>query len=307
MPSQILDHRALEAYLPHRGINLMPDQVELFDGGTKSRSLTRIPPGDPRGREVFGRRDAEGRVCWYEPFLGELMALTGVSLLHERLAPSGQVAVFSSVSRVVIHGFAPLDAEVVVSTEITRDRGAFTIFSTWAECAGRRIVEAEVMSGVSTLAAILSAAAPAAGGAPAGEAIDPTALAWKPATMRLADRVVSADAASGRLVTAYTYPVDHPCVPGHFAGGPLMMGMMQWGAVADAAIIAARRFALGSTVVAQGVLRRIDGTEIVDIRDLSLTGCDGPAPRIAATKRIAFRGIVRPGEAVLAEVTVQAK
>jgi hypothetical protein len=56
-----IDHHALEAHLPHRGCNLLPDRVELQDNGIIASSFAQVPAGDPRGREVMGRRDAGGR------------------------------------------------------------------------------------------------------------------------------------------------------------------------------------------------------------------------------------------------------
>jgi 3-hydroxymyristoyl/3-hydroxydecanoyl-(acyl carrier protein) dehydratase len=303
MPALSLDAKALEAYLPHRGVNLLPDVVELNEGRTRAVSRTRVRPGDPRGRQVMGRTAADGTPCWYEPFLGELMALTGVPLLHERLAPAHQVAVFSMISRITFERLAPLDAEVVGEAEITRDRGAFTVFATRATVNGQKILEAEVMSGCATLADIAKGEAGSGGPAPAGTAVDPAAFAWKPAATRFIDAVVSADAASGKLVAAYRYPTDHPFVPGHFPGGALMMGVTQWGAVADAAWAAARLFGHRG-VLAQGTIARANGAEILDVRDLELVDDGGGVPRIAATKRIAFRDKVLPGDEVLVSVSV---
>ncbi len=310
MPDITVDAKALEAYLPHRGPNILPDSVWMNAERTKAISRTTVPADDRRGRGIFGRTDASGQATWYEPFLAELMALTGVPLLHERLAPQGQVAVFSMISRLTYSKLAPLHGEVVGCAEITRDRGAFTVFSTWAECGGERFLEAEVMSGAATLEAIAGGAPAAAQASPAaqaplgGQPVDPTLFAWKPAGTRFVDTVVSADRATGKLVAAYRYPTDHAFVPGHFPGGALMMGVTQWAAVADATWLAMRTFGIGPEGVAQGTIRRVDGTEVLDVRDLTLRD-EGGVPRIVATKRIAFREKVLPGQAVLIEVTVK--
>jgi 3-hydroxymyristoyl/3-hydroxydecanoyl-(acyl carrier protein) dehydratase len=304
MPALTLDAKALEAYLPHRGVNLMPDTVELNEGRTKAISRTRVRPGDPRRREVMGRTAADGTACWYEPFLGELMALTGVPLLHERLAPINQVAVFSMISRLVFDRLAPLDAEVVGEAEIIRDRGAFIMFATSASVNGQRILEAEVMSGSAAIADIAKGEVGVGGPAPSGTPVDRSHFAWKPASTCFIDSVIS-DAASGKLVAAYRYPTDHPFVPGHFPGGALMMGVTQWAAVADAAWAAAKLFGHRS-VMAQGTIARANGAEVLDVRDLELVD-EGGVPRIASTKRIAFRDKVLPGDEVVVSVTVQAR
>ena len=303
MSETTLDSKALEAYIPHRGANILADTVTMDAARTRAVARTRVLPGDARGREIFGQRGADGVAYWYEPFLAELMALTGVPLLRDKLAAQGHVAVFSMISKIVFDRLAPLAGEVIGEAVITRDRGAFTSFSTRATIDGQRILEAEVMSGSAALADIAGGPRAEAGELPAAAtAVDPAMFAWKPAATCFAHRVVSADPATGRLVTAYRYPPDHPFVPGHFPGAPLMMGVTQWAAVADAAWIAARTFG-HQAVVAQGTIRRPSGGEVLDVRDLELVG-EGGTPRIAGTKRIAFRDKVMPGDTVLVEVTV---
>ncbi len=304
MPALPLDFRALEAYLPHRGRNLLADGLVLSEDRTSSVSRTTLNPGDARGRDIALRQLADGRQCWNEPFLAELMALTGVPLLHERLAPNNHVAVFSMISRIAFHGPAPAGREVVGHASIARDRGTFTSFNTHAEVDGKRILEAEVMSGVAVLAEVAAAKNRQISSAPAGEPIDPAWFAWKPAATRFIDRIVSADAVSGKLLGVYRYPTDHPFVPGHFPGQPVMMGVTQWTAAADATWAACKRFGLSGTVVANGVIRRPEGAEVLDIRDLVLRD-DGGIPSIVATKRLAFREPVLPGDELLIDITVQ--
>jgi 3-hydroxymyristoyl/3-hydroxydecanoyl-(acyl carrier protein) dehydratase len=304
MTELTLDAEALKSYVPHRGPNLMPDEVVVNAERTASRSRTRIPRGDPRGREIFGRSEAGGQLCWYEPFLGELMALTGVPLLHERLAPLGHVAVFSMISRFAFHRPAPLASEVIGHAQITRDRGGFTVFSTWAEVEGERILEAEVMSGSATLAQVASTPIKPLVSNQGGHAFEPGLLAWKGPSLRFIDHIVESDAATGRLVAAYHYPHNHAFVPGHFPDAALMMGVTQWAMVADAAWLARNQFGIPGGVMAQGVVRRQDGSEIIDVRDLQL-GVFSDLPRILGTKRLAFREPMRPGDGVLVEVTVK--
>lgn len=298
MPDTVLDHRALEAYLPHRGINLLPDQVTLHANGTTATSRTCIPSNDPRGRSQLGRSGG----FWYEPFLGELMALTGVPLLHARLQSEGAVAVFSMISKLVFHRSAPLGSVIDGKAEIVRDRGTFTSFATTATVDGQPLLEAEVMSGVAPISAISGQGRAEPEALPAGEAIPAGVLDWKPAHLRFASTIVSADAATGSLVAGYRYEQSHPFVPGHFPGGPLMMGVTQWSAVADAGWIAMQRFGHTAAII-QGRITRPDGREVLDVRDLELVTENG-VPRIATTKRIAFRDKIVPGESILIHVTV---
>ncbi len=302
MPDTILDHRALEAYLPHRGINLLPDTVTLHEGGKVATSVTTVPADDVRQRTMLGRRGG----IWYEPFLGELMALTGVPLLHERLQAEGAVAVFSMISKLVFHRLAPLGSTIIGRAEITRDRGTFTQFATTATVDGEPLLEAEVMSGVAPLSEIIGSSRGPAQDLPAGEAVPLGWLDWKPPHLRFATTIVSADAAAGTLTTGYRYEPEHPFVPGHFPAGPLMMGVTQWSAVADAGWIAMQRFGLSAATI-QGRMTRPDGSEIVDVRDLELIADADGIPCLTATKRIAFRDKIVPGDSMLTHVTVVPK
>lgn len=291
--------RELEAHLPHRGCNLIPDLVEVADGGLVATATVTVPPGDPRGREVFGRRDAAGAACWYEPFIFEFLALTGIPLLTPRLAPLGQVAVFSAISRISLSRLVKLGSQLTGRAEIVRDRAPFTVFACSATVDGQHVLDAEVMSGVSTLAEVSSRpAAPQA--LPPATALD--AFGWKPRETTFVDAVASWDPAGRRIACTYAYPADHPFVPGHFPGAPLMMGVTQLAAVADAGWAALQRLGAAAGTVS-GSVRRPDGAGICEVRDLVLAD-DGGVPRIAALKRIAFREPVRPGDTLIVEASI---
>ncbi len=306
MPELTLDNEALKGYLPHRGVNLYVDEVWTNHERTVSRSRTRIGRDDTRGRTILTRRDAHGQPCWAEPFLAELMALTGVCLMYEQLAPLGQVSVFSMISKIAYSFLPGIDDEVIGHASITRQRSGFTQYATRAEANGRTILEAEVMSGAAKLSDIASAPVKPFAGGIQGTAIDPALFTWKDARIRFIDRLVSADKATGKIVCSYVYPTDHPFVPGHFPGAPLMMGVTQWGAAADAVWLARCLFGLSGPVVAQCTIKRDTGAEILDVRDLVLTD-DGGVPFIAETRRLAFREPVRPGDGILIEATVLPK
>ncbi|MBA3709938.1 MAG: hypothetical protein H0W83_14100 [Planctomycetes bacterium] len=303
MSELTLDPHALESFLPHRGSNLLADSVTLSADRTSATSRTCVRTGDPRGRDIFSRRDGSGRACWGEPFLAELMALTGVPLLHDELSKNGQVAVFSMISKIAYHFLPGLDDEVIGYAKIVRQRSGFSQYSTRAECGGRTVLEAEVMSGAATFAEIMSAPVRPFSSTP-GTPVDAGLFAWKSPSVRFVDRVVEQDAAAGRVVCAYTYPTDHPFVPGHFPGSPLMMGVTQWSAAADATWVARRLFGFTGPVVSQCRILRESGAEILDVRDLVLT-LDGETPLISHTKRLAFREPVRPGDGILIEANVR--
>ncbi|MFW5845447.1 MAG: hypothetical protein ACOCXJ_04390 [Planctomycetota bacterium] len=288
----------LEALVPHRGANILPDTLVVAPDGESSSSTVQLGPDDERC--IFGREDGAGGHSWLEPFLGEFMALTGVPLLSGDLAAAGRVSVFSMVSRCSFSGDAPLHGTIEGRARITRRRGDFTQFACSVLHGDRELMTAEVMSGAAALADI------AAGTAQpltedTGEQVRP--FLWKHPRLTFADRITAMDVDAGTLTASYTYPVDHPFVPTHFPGAPLMMGVTQWAAVADAAWLLAERRQVDAITV-DGQITRPDGSDVIDVRGLQMQAGPGGVPRIRGSKRVAFRDVVRPNDGIL--ISVQA-
>lgn len=301
MPATVLDPDQLTAYLPHRDCNLMLDEVRLDTEAGTSASTTVVPDDDPRGRTIFARRDAAGRRFWHEPFIAEVLALTGVCLLRDDLA-EGQVAVFSAISRYRLLRPPPQDRALIADSTIRRRRGEFTQFNASISCDGEATAEMEVMSGIAAFADVTaSPIVPPEGASGAAPQAD---FGWKDPAIRFLDGVRSCDPATGELVGTYVYPADHPFTVGHFPAAAIMMGVTQWAAVADAGYEAAQRCALGPRVQVDGGIRKSDGSEVVDVRELILD-CSGDSPVVEATKRVAFRAPVRPGDGLV--ITVQVR
>jgi 3-hydroxymyristoyl/3-hydroxydecanoyl-(acyl carrier protein) dehydratase len=302
VPDLVLDAPELETCLPHRGVNLLPDRVTVTADGSLAVSHTRVGTGDPRGRDLFARRTGAGERVWLEPFLGELLAVTGAPLLRSRLDGNREVAVLSSVAHVAFHGEARLEGELEARARIVRARGPFALFASELRCDGRFVCEAEVLSGVASLAD-LGKREPRPPGPGPGAALQAD-FGFKDPALRFVDSVREWEPASRRLVASYRYPEDHPLVPGHFPGVPLMMGMTQWLAVADAAWEARARLGHAGGLEVDGCLSRPDGTRVLEVRALVLDS-DGGLPRFVTARRVAFHEPVRPGDGILVEARVK--
>ena len=296
-----LGFKELEEYIPHRGINILPDELVISEDGTVGTTKTVVHENDERGRRIFGRDDGAGNWVWNEMFLGELMALTGVPLLAKELAEEGKVSVFSKIANVTMSKLLPMDQEIIGKTTVTRRRGAFTTFSCQAYIGDEQVLDSEVLSGAAALGDIASS--PVQSAELSGEAI--AKPSHKDAHMHFADLVLEENKDEGTLLAGYFYPTDHPLVPGHFPNAALMMGVTQWGAIADAAWEARSRFGLDSAISVDGRIYRPDGSDIVNVRGLELEAHNG-LPRIRKTNRIAFRDPIRPGDSIFIEVKISA-
>lgn len=223
-------------------------------------------------------------------------------MLRERLGT--REGVFSAISRVRFA--APVASGVTINlrTEITRDRGGFFVFGCRAESDGQVVSEAEIMAGSAHLADLLTAPLRPFVVLPNGTPVDAALFAGRPPAMRFLDTMTAADPATGTYTGAYTYPLDHPFVPGHFPEAAVMMGMTQWTVLIDLAWIGMRRQGL-DRAVCQGVLKCANGGEVIAIRDLELAA-DGGLPRVVSAGRVVFRSMMRPGDGMTAEVRIKA-
>ena len=296
----LLNRTDLEGLLPHRGLNLFIDEVRVAPDKLSSSSRLRLRDV-PSCTKLLTRDGPAGRI-WSEPFMAELLALTGAPLVSRDL-PAGHVAAFGMLSRVKFGTMPSLDDEVQAEVTVLRKRDQTTFFKARLENHGQVILEAEVASSVVDLAVF--AIRPAAATLPdGGTPICMSCFGWKDSRLRLLDCILSEDAATHRLSAGFTFSACHPFVQGHFPTAPLMMGVLQWAAMVDAVWLAYTRFGHGSsTDLANGSVRRADGALVAEIKDLLIEIIDG-APYIRETKRVIFREPVYLTNRVIIDVTL---
>jgi len=140
---------------------------------------------------------------------------------------------------------------------------------------------------------------------------------WKRPEMVFIDERVHLSDDLSEATFRYTYPADHVFCAGHFPGNPIMMGIAQWIAVADAAAwLAFERVGAGIVPPPDGRRRadaeivRETGGLVTEVRGLIFTaevsadGGIGPV-RIERTRRVGFRDLVRPGETVFVRIRLE--
>lgn len=294
-----MDRDEMLLYMPHRGRNVLIDGFTDLGNGT-GRGTLRIAEGDEHGRDLFLVRSPEGpRYSAF--FLVEHVALTSILILRSDMG-GGRLAYFSAISRFRSRGVAAADTPLVSTVSRERDRGEFRSFA--AEVATE---DGEPILDVSFMAYLAPRGArpePRPATAPPREFPPPTADAFPcfdPALVFLGGP--DGDGAAGAV-----YPADHPLCEGHFPGAPVMMGMTQWLAVAQAAALAAGEPGRETEISGAGVLNHAAGGAIVDVAGLKIAvKKDGGGRvddlRLLETKRVAFRDRVLPGDAYVADFT----
>jgi len=299
MPT-LLSRTDLEVILPHRGINLFIDEVKVSPDKLSSSSRLRLRDV-PCCTKLLTRNGPTGPI-WSEPFMAELLALTGAPLVSRDLPP-GHVAAFGMLSRVKFGTMPSPDDEILAEVTVLRKRDQTTFFKARLENHGVVILDAEVASSVVDLA-VFAGRAPAPALPDGGTPICMSSFGWKDSRLRLLDCILSEDSAAHRLSAGFTFSACHPFVLGHFPTAPLMMGVLQWAAMVDAVWLAYTRFGCtSSTILAHGSVKRGDGTLVAEIKDLLIEIIDG-APYIRETKRVIFREPVYLTNRVIVEVTL---
>jgi 3-hydroxymyristoyl/3-hydroxydecanoyl-(acyl carrier protein) dehydratase len=287
-----MNREEMQAYMPHRGRNLLIDEFRDRGEGEGEARLT-IDEGDPLGREIFLARGPEG--ARYLPvFLVEHVALASLLVIRDEMR-GGRLAYFSTISRFTAHAEAPAGREIRSRVSRGRDRGEFRSFTGRVETAdGDQVLEVGIMAFLAPRDTM--ATGPAVprekGEAPGGRAADPELFrGLHPSAVFVSPR--------GAAAPGGTYPPDHPHVPGHFPGAPVMMGMAQWLAVAQAAALTAPPGR--SELSGSGLLARADGAPVAEVSGLRIAVERREDGRVLdlgllATKRVAFRERIVPGD-----------
>lgn len=284
---EVMAGEALLAVMPHRGRNVLIDAY-ADDGAGAGRGRLAVAPGDPAGRDLFLVRSPEG-LRYPEVFLVEHAALVSVMILREDMG-GGRLAFFSTVSRFEGRGTAPAGAPLESRVTRGRDRGEFRSFSARIAVAG-----GEPFLGVDFMAYL----------APRGyrpeartDRPEAPAVAAEPGLFPCLDPSLAF--LGGPERDRGVYPADHPLCEGHFPGAPVMMGMTQWLAVAERASLAVPPGERGE-VSGSGSIARLDGRPVVDVAGLRVLAARDPGGRVTdlrilATKRVAFRERIEPGD-----------
>jgi len=303
----------IRARIPHRGRNLVLDDVEFLEegGALKVRSSIRIAPGDTGGRDLF-LQTAGGGSVYSEFVLVEHMALT--SSVH--IAPfmaGGGIAFFSTITGFEGGRTIPAGEQVEALIESLGRKGPF-------HRSACRITSGGPSGGEIRTELMAAVVFPGEGSREEGEKktvaipevrdprpVDRSRFAFKKPSMVFLDEETALDRESHTLTARYRYPVDHPFVAGHFPGNPVMMGVSQWAGMLDGALWLLHRLGKPPGLYrAEGEILRADGALVTEVKGLEFqTDGTGNAPRLLRTKRIGFRGMVRAGEEIFYRIRLR--
>lgn len=325
-----IEGEALEESVPHRGVNLLLDAVRVSGAGgpprrtdppglAKGEGRLCIAPGDALGRDIFLRQSTAGGPVLMGPVFAEHLALCSLYVLRPEMSED-EIAFFSTISSFKLERELRAGEAIFSEARRLRDKGRFRRFEGDIRVEGGDLAAtAEIMAYTAPGDSISKrresgklVAPPEVG---ATRPVERSLFGWKRPEMVFADERVDISPDRTQATLRYTYPCDHPFCPGHFPGNPVMMGITQWIAAADAAawLLFERAEAGGDPPDrrrwrADVEIMRSSGSLVAEIRGLVLSteaaGTSIPPACVETTRRVGFRDQVRPGETIFMRARV---
>ncbi len=308
-PKAIFEKVVLATKLPHRFENILLDSCKVNSESSESEFQVILAPEDTEGRGLFLKQGSSGDWEVMTPFLVEMMALGAIVSAGE--VPEGKNAFFAAISNFKREGNFSAGHLLEGSTVFQGERGGLFRYAGKTVC-GAATAETKLM------AIYVNQDAGSAKPFQASIELPPVELDtpiphpdYKPREMFFLNRLRYYTADPGVVVCSYTYPPDHPLVKGHFPGAPVMMGVSQWIMLEDACYVFARELGRKGkyTLECNADIVRADGSPVCEIRKASVdiySDCQGIKDQadIVASKKISFKGAVKPGEELLIHLTV---
>jgi 3-hydroxymyristoyl/3-hydroxydecanoyl-(acyl carrier protein) dehydratase len=296
-----LDRNGIEGRIPHRYENLLLDSCtpEPDNPGNGVFAVT-ITKDDPIGRSLFTQTLPEGTRLLTSISM-EVLALGAIASTAE--IPEGYVAYFAAISNFSRNGEA-LNAASGLSGQINKisDKGGFYRYKGTLKDTQGNETTGDVL-------AFYTKVSDAADAETEGKKVEvpgqqnPVAVPappWKTESMRVVDSLSWHNDDYSEWTCQYTYPASHPLTKGHFPDNPVMMGVMQWMMAEDAVwgLHQSNPVAPGIQTINVNILK-LDGTVICEMKKVQVEWTKDNIPQIIATKKVTFRGIVRPEETLV--------
>lgn len=304
-----MNQDAIKRIIPHRYENLLLDSEDIYEENGLNRghfSLT-VSQDDFLSRQVFMRKSDSSVEVFIEPAYMEILALAAIVSMGE--LPEGVTCFFSAITNYKKMGDIAINEALFGEVAQGKAKGDFHRFSGQILSSGGKVVaEGDLMAFAMKITENMPEADKKQMELPVSRLSEPVTKAqigWKWADLVFADQID--DMGDSFINTSYTYPDDHIFTKGHFPGNPVMMGINQWIAGADALWLfiqkqlAAGKIRDGRVVIEADVdIAKSDGVITSEIKGLSCSafvsgGVLGPLS-VDATRKLYFRDVVKPAD-----------
>lgn len=309
MTEHVLTPKDIEERIPHRYQNQLLDAVRFEEVGNIDKGMLEvcIQENDDRERMVFTKRIDNGPPVVAVPYMMEILALcSSVGACYSE--PRG--VLFVSIFAFSRTGYMRVGSDISGFYRKTRVKKDFLTCYAELNHDAFTLCEGTMMAYFPKEVPYTSIdSAEIEPPLSADRSIEKSHYN-KSSEMVFVDSCISSD--SDECVYQYTYPSTHPFVNGHFPNAPIMMGVTQWMMIEDA--LYDYVFLNGSidpevkTLSGDCKIKKLNGDVVCDVRsfcvsvqhnsDRLLNSVD-----LLSTEKVMFKGMVHPGETIVATIT----
>ncbi|MBT3580906.1 hypothetical protein HN511_01240 [bacterium] len=315
MKVKVLKQEEIKESIPHRFENILLDKCEVTKTVEEIEGKIEITINekDHLGREIFLKQKNTKQRVVMEPFFMEILALG--SIVSTGKISEGRVALFAAVSNFKKHRDMLVNEKVSGTVRKIKAKGDFLKYGGELTNAQNQVIASGEMMAFYTKMEDLETVVE-----------KNTVLTWptakkainkenvnKAPEMFLIDNLVSLDEDSLEICGDYTYPKTHTLIKGHFPGNPIMMGVMQWMAIADLTYVLAAYLAQKGTkgryqIKADAEIVKENGVAVAQARGIILQvywqdSVFFDQVEIIETKKIFFKGMVKPGDKIFIKLS----
>ncbi|OGH98686.1 MAG: hypothetical protein A2X42_02405 [Candidatus Margulisbacteria bacterium GWF2_38_17] len=307
-----LNQEEIKNLLPHRYENLLIDEEDIYEEEAIKKGVLKLTvnKNDSLKRDVFFKETKDNKV-FIEPVYMEILALG--SIVSMGTLPEGITAFFSAITNYKKNGDIKEGQLLIGEVEKGKAKGDFHRFSGVIKNENNDLIaEGDLMAFAMNASLGVADSDKKQIEIPnktMEEIVQKNHFSWKSSSMVFVDKIVNYNE-EGTIVTEYTYPQDHVFTQGHFPGNPVMMGISQWIAGADALwLYASKQLAAGNiagtsvTLSADIDIVKSDGTVTAELKNCV---CSAPIignvlgeMSVTSTKKLYFRDIVKPNDSLV--------
>ena len=296
------------SYIPHRFENLLIDsctRISPTDEGVIGTHQLHISKDDALGRHIFLRQKQAGNYVLLNACVAEILALSSIVIAGE--SDDDHIAFFSAITKFNLSGDLPADTNWTGEIKKGSEKGGFYRYYgdlTANESSASCDVMAFYMNKTQLNGDQAEVKQHDLPECKQNDPIEP--FPHKDPKMMAVSHLRGLDSGGFDCICSYTYPTDHPFIKGHFPDEPVMMGVMQWMMVEDTLAVWAKKTSQNGKqhVVVDATIYTTEGQLICEIKQAEChvySGVDDifDQAELVATRKVAFRGRVKPGDELM--------
>lgn len=319
MSQKTIQQTEIKTYIPHRHENLVIDAIQVNAEEGLGKLTLCIQENDSLGRDIFAKQKYKNKKTLIPELAMEIGALG--SIISTSQIPDGFLVFFATISNFSKKKEFWLGEPIFGTVKKLGWKANFLKYtSEFFTQSGELISSGDMMASYIDMtkpndptAEKKTVPLPKIDCTISIQALNQV----KRPDMFLCDEILHFNPETNECTSSYHYPTDHPLVRGHFPGNPVLMGIMQWMMVEDAALFLTNEWGKTGrqgthTFICDADIIKENGVLVADAKGIIIethypsdstpdSECN-MYTEIIETKRLSFRDMVKPGETLFANI-----